>query len=269
MIKYKFLFLGLFFVTLGLQAQSSLTVAEDFLAKDTDGETHYLFDLLNDDKIIVLSFFTTTWGSCNIYTPEIVLSNQDFGCNQGDVFYLGINWGADNNAVSDFMIVHSVGFPCASGLQGQGNQINQQYGIASHITALVITPDRQIVGQFYAPYYPTQDTLNSLLLSLGAQMQDCSVGISESSTNMSYQNTMQISPNPILENAKAYIIIDEGGLFDIQIINNFGVLIQSFTTQLTKGENQINLSLNSLPTGIYYVRVQNNAIVINKTVLKL
>ncbi len=62
MIKHKILFLGLsiFLLTLGIQAQSSLTVAEEFMAKDTGGEAHYLFDILEDDQIAVLTFFTTT-----------------------------------------------------------------------------------------------------------------------------------------------------------------------------------------------------------------
>ena len=58
-----------------------------------------------------------------------------------------------------------------SGLQGSGNEVNELYEIESHITCLVIMPNGEIAGQFYGPNaYPTRDSLNSLLLTLGAEM---------------------------------------------------------------------------------------------------
>ena len=62
MIKFKFLISSFFllFLAINTQAQSSLTEAENFMAKDTDGQTHYLFDILDEGQIVVLTFFTTT-----------------------------------------------------------------------------------------------------------------------------------------------------------------------------------------------------------------
>ena len=253
-MKYKHLLftMSLFMLFTTVKAQSSLTIAEDFMVKSTVGQTYSLFPILDEGKIVVLTFFTTTWGSCNIYTPEIVLSNQDFGCNQGDVFYLGVNWGADNNAVNDFIEVHAVGFPCASGLQGLGNETNEQYGIASHITALVIMPNREIIGQFYGPNaFPTRDSLNNLLLSLGAQMQNCSVGISEESSEIENPEILSIHPNPISDYTEIQILAEHDDHCDIQILNTFGGVIDSFSTPLKKGQNYIDLGLHSLKSGIY------------------
>jgi len=62
MIKHKFILTSflLLFLAVGLQAQTSLSVAENFMVKDTDGQTHHLFDILDEGKIAVLTFFTTT-----------------------------------------------------------------------------------------------------------------------------------------------------------------------------------------------------------------
>lgn len=170
----------------------------------------------------------------------------------------------------DFMEVHAVDFPCASGLEGLGNDINLQYEIASHITVLVIMPDRQIVGQLYGPNsFPTQDTLNSLLLSLGAEMLDCNVGLEENQAQLKEQNTFRIYPNPIAENAEAIIEIEKSGLYNIRIFNNFGSLVRTISTQLTKGENIISIDFNSFEKGIYYISLQgDNQIIINNKVLK-
>ncbi len=62
MIKRKFILTSflLIFLSIGLQAQTSLSVADNFMVKDTDGQTHQFFDILDEGKIAVLTFFTTT-----------------------------------------------------------------------------------------------------------------------------------------------------------------------------------------------------------------
>jgi len=170
----------------------------------------------------------------------------------------------------DFMDVHAVDFPCASGIEGLGNDVNNQYEIASHITVLVITPDRQIVGQLYGPdSFPTQDTLNSLLLSLGAEMLDCNVGISEDKSVLAKKNTLKIFPNPIINRAEAILEIEKNGLYNIRIFNNFGALVYIVYTPLTKGGNVINIDFTPFKKGIYFISVQGEGeLIMNKKVLK-
>lgn len=58
--KYIFIAFALFSIHLSVIAQSSLIIAEDFSAKDTEGIPHILYPILDDGKIVVLKFFTTT-----------------------------------------------------------------------------------------------------------------------------------------------------------------------------------------------------------------
>ena len=62
MMKYKHLLIGIsIFMTFTItKAQSSLTEAEDFTVKSTIGQTYSLFSILDEGKIVVLPFFTTT-----------------------------------------------------------------------------------------------------------------------------------------------------------------------------------------------------------------
>ena len=259
-----FLFLASFFTA---QAQSPLTEAEDFMVKDIHGNSYSLFSILDEGKIVVLPFFTTTCGSCNIYTPEIVLSHRDFGCNEGNVFYLGINWGADNTGVADFIEVHNVGYPCASGIEGLGNEVNLQYEIVAHITALVITPDRQIVGQFYGPdFYPERDTLNNLLLSLGAQMQDCSVGLTELESD---DQVLLSVPNPFRTFVNLNFTIRAEAAYYIQVFNNKGQEVWTDVQYLQEGIQNIEINLETEPQGLYLVHITNkDGFQLKTTILK-
>lgn len=254
--------------TFMLKAQSGLNMAEDFLVKDVNGQTHTLNTYLEQGKIVVLPFFTTTCGSCNIYTPEIVLSHQDFGCNQNNVIYLGINYGSNNIGVSDFISVHAVGYPCASGAEGLGNQINEQYLIASHITALVITPDGEIAGEFYGPdAYPTRDSLNSLLLHLGANMQDCSVGIDDLENSISI---FEIAPNPIKDKTKLTIKAKNQGQYQIEIKDIAGHRLDYFPIYLDSQKNNIELNLEAYSKGLYFIQIWGNGqIISSEKILKI
>lgn len=155
-------------------------------------------------------------------------------------------------------------------MEGLGDLVNTQYGIQSHITVLVVTPDKQIAGQFYGPdYFPTRDTLNNLLLSLGAQMQDCSVGISDSHILSNNFIDIQVSPNPVVENAHLEIKTKGNGFYHIKIMNIFGHVIQSFPTQLNKGINKIDVQLSLVPGGMYFISLyRGDEKLISKRILK-
>jgi len=245
-------------------AQTSLDEAEDFMVKDVGGNMHDLFSYLEEGKIVVLPFFTTTCGSCNIYTPDIVESFYDFGCNQGDVFYLGINWGANNIGVIDFMAAHAVEFPCASGLEGLGNNVNEQYEIASHITALVVLPDGTIAGNFFGPNaYPTRDSLNNLLLSLGAEMQNCTLGFEEKEKieSLSY-------PNPAINKINISFDLPISGKFELNIINMQGQLVQRKDLCLNQNKDY-KINVSQLSKGVYLVQLkQKHEIILNQQIIK-
>lgn len=263
--RFLVIFFGVIFCfSFVAKAQSGLDQAEDFLVKDVYGSNHTLFSYLEEGKIVVLPFFTTTCGSCNIYTPEIVESYHDFGCNTGDVFYLGINWGANNIGVIDFMAVHAVGYPCASGTEGLGNQVNEQYEIATHITALVILPDGTIAGQFFGPNsFPTRDSLNSLLLSLGAHMQTCGVGLEEHK-----ESNLSLYPNPVVDALFINIPTLSNGTYQLDFLNLQGQKILSKYFHITSNEC-IKINTQTISSGIYFLQLKKeDDIIFNHKIIK-
>ena len=135
--------------------------------------------------------------------------------------------------------------------------MNLQYDIVSWLTTIVVTPDRQIVGQFHGTSaYPTRDTLNNLLLSLGAQMMDCSVGIPNEESVVS-ETTLNVYPNPAIQKATMLIHTPIEGDYKVVWRNNLGVTVHSFTTSLLQGQNSLSIDFTDFKAGVYYLSLSD------------
>jgi hypothetical protein len=59
-MKKLILVSGLFLIAIAMHAQTLLDTATNFTVKDTEGNNHELFEILNNDQIVVIDFFSTT-----------------------------------------------------------------------------------------------------------------------------------------------------------------------------------------------------------------
>lgn len=162
-----------FLLTARINAQVPLTTAVDFTVKDLNSNTHHLFDYLDANKIVVIDFFTTSCGPCQTYATQISDAYDYFGCNQGNVVFLGMNWGSDNNAVRIFDSVWDARYPAISGLQGGGNGVTENYEVQSYPTVIVITPDKNIATNYIWP--PAFDSVVNKVTDAGGVPMPCTV----------------------------------------------------------------------------------------------
>ena len=88
------------FSTFTLNAQTTLTTAVDFTAKDIDGNTFNLFDKLDQGKFVFLDFMFTTCGPCQNTGPKLHEAFITYGANAptAPMFFVSINRD-DNNSV--------------------------------------------------------------------------------------------------------------------------------------------------------------------------
>lgn len=176
-------------------AQTLLDTAVNFTVKDVNGVTHRLNEYLEQDKMVVIDFFTITCGPCSTYAPMINESYRHFGCNSSNVVFLGINWGADNAGVADFGITNGVYYPEISGTEGNGNHVVADYGILSYPTVVLIMPDSRIAEKYIWP--PTTAHLDSILVANGGIAFECTTPISTFNDNKTgYNRIVSVFPMP-------------------------------------------------------------------------
>jgi thiol-disulfide isomerase/thioredoxin len=191
---YKLLIATLISFSNHVIAQVSIDTAVDFSVKDVNSVSHHLFDYLDNDKIIVIDFFTTNCGPCQTYASHVSQAYEYFGCNEGNVIFLGMNWGSNNDEVRIFDSLWGAHYPSVSGLQGGGNGVVDNYQVLSYPTVAIITPDRLIANHLIWP--PAYDSIVQEVLASGGIPGQCTVS-----------NSYVTEENPMLR------ILSSGELF--------------------------------------------------------
>lgn len=264
----KHLYLSFAFLCLMgcVSAQTPLTVARDFSAKDLDGNAHHLFDYLDNGKFVLLDFFTASCGSCQVYASQVSAAYNDFGCNSGNVIFLGINWGSNNENVQDFDSVYGAFYPAISGTQGGGNRAVDSFQILSYPTVILIAPNRQIVEQYIWP--PSQLVLDSIISAYGGVKQSCNVGM-DSYSRLKAISSFDIWPNPASVEFKIHAAA--GSNAEVSIFNSQGRLLKKLGYEDYHGKETWRINeIPGMKPGLFLFVLKEDGIIIGtrKLVIK-
>lgn len=247
---------------LGINAQTPLEEAVEFSVKTLDSETIRLFPILDAGNIVVIDFFSTSCGPCQTFAYDFEMAYQNFGSNQGNVFFLAINYNSDNRGVEIFDSIFNITLPSASGLEGGGNAVYEAYGITAYPTVILITPDHQITEQFI--WEPTAENITNAVVSAGGTL----VGEIEKYDGLS---GLTISPNPGKDLVKLFFDTEKSGQISYQILDLTGrVFLKEENIIVVKGNNQININLTTLPSAVYLVKLfdMNQKVIVQKIVVE-
>lgn len=226
------------------KSQTLLTEANDFHIKTIEGTPIYLFPLLDEDNyIVVIDFFSTTCGSCQDYADDFQQSYIDFGENTGNVYFMGINWGNDNEGVHEFDSVFGLTFPTASGVQGGGNIVFLDYQVQSYPSVIVIKPNHEISNQYV--WEPSTENINQAIIEAGGIMV---------SKDEIYSETLNIYPNPAIDKVNIDFKTNDVSETYIDIINTKGQIVFQKVV-VNNRKKTITLEFDNFDRGIYFVRI--------------
>ena len=145
-------FLMFYFISQVLIAQiPNGNIAPNFTLTDIDGNTHELYDYLNQGKSVLLDFFAVWCSPCQSHAQTLENAFQTYGPN-GDNSMMFLSLEAED-ATTDAQCINYGGFPWSSIISypivNTTGSIPYQYNINYYPSVFIVCPDRTIteVGQ--------------------------------------------------------------------------------------------------------------------------
>lgn len=247
-----------------LKGQVSLDTAVNFTVKDVKGTTHHLSEYLEQGKMVVVDFFTITCGPCSTYAPLINESYKHFGCNTSNVVFLGINWGGDNNGVTEFGNTYGVQYPEISGTEGNGNHVVADYGVLSYPTVILILKDSFIREKYIWP--PTTEHLDSIIEANGGIRSGSLTPISETISGAAVLNRIK-TVFPVPADKYVMCLTAVTSLCALQLYSLTGNAV-SQRIPVSPGQ-EIRLNLEGIAPGYYRLILynENGTVIDSKPIL--
>ncbi len=243
----------LFFLSVTFtKAQTTLSTAVDFTVTDTHGNPHNLFSILNSGKYVCIDFFFTTCGACIATCPYYKETFTNFGCNTQDVYFISVDLGNTNSEVDAYETAYlggSSGYPAVSGTDGGGDAVVSSYGITAFPTYILIAPNKAVVEQdmWGASGITSAADFDTYFTAHSLSHKACLSGITEETL----ANSISVFPNPAIEN----LIIETSNNEKVNAVKVYDVLGKILIDQKLDNSERIELNVNSLDKGIYYIEV--------------
>lgn len=234
----------LFFTSLTAQIGDP---APDFTITDIHGQKHHLYEYLNQNKKVLLDFFFTTCIPCQYYSPQVNKAYEKYGCNTQDVIFLSIDYDDTDAEVSQYEETYKTDYPTASGLEGGGNAVINQYGIQAFPTLLLIDSTKKIIDEISPP---TLIVFDFIFTQYGITPKTCLTA----TNNQIKEQSMFIYPNPIrYGKIQVYTSHVIGSDAQFEIMDFSGKVMKQYPIKKL-GENNCSLEVSEITAGSYLLK---------------
>lgn len=260
--KLHLTFMVLILVLSNISAQTPLTSAPDITVKTIKGDIISLYSLLAENKVVVVDFFSVSCGPCQTFAHDFEEAYQGFGANQGNVFFLGVNYNGTNADVIFFDSVFDITLPSCSGLEGGGNLAFETFQISAYPTVVVVQPDKTIAAQHV--WEPTFANITDAVINAGGLF------VGQNENHIQHLNQISFFPQPARDHVKIGFDCDQSWNQSIIMVRDLtGRVVFEQKLETLIGKNTLTLETEQFQSGHYVVEVvAGSQVLVGKLVIQ-
>jgi hypothetical protein len=189
---------------------------------------------------------------------------EEFGCNDGNVFFMGIDKGNTNQDVIYFDSIYGIQYPGISGQNGGGNEVHLLYEIQAIPSVVVIQSDKVIAVKQIWP--PSTNNIVDSVSNAGGILQACLTNIQVAL----HEDILSIEPNPVKDYTYLHLNLQSDKEIEINVYNLTGKKIMEFKpAYYPAGKYYVKADFTHEPEGFYFVQVLENGRVVTTKKLVL
>jgi len=237
-------------------------IVPDFTITDLNGDVHTLYDYTAAGKWVLVDFFAFWCGPCAANAPTVNEFYHKYGCNQGNVIVLGVEYEGTEEQTHEFEAWAGIDvdnpYPSASGLVGGGAAVHAAYGPSAFPTIIAISPENILLNHDIWPISGIQ-TLEANFPEEALVELSCSVNVDESAVVADFG----ISPNPATDLSFVNIGLTQATMIELLVTDALGRQVEYVQAGIMNpGMQRLELNISNLQSGIFYVTLMSNGNII-------
>ena len=229
----------------------------DIRITDTYGNAYRLYDELRSGKTILLDFFASWCGPCEISTPKINKLWDSFGRGASSFQVFGVTTDPQDS----YSVINNLDWGAEYPKFAASNQTKRLYDHFERTVGgqdaipffLMICPDKENPAyskiSWFSNGWSDDDEVRQAALSCNASL---------SVVDRSESKPFSLFPNPASQQTYLELNLESRGQVDIKVFNNLGQAVYLKNTIMSAGTHRIELPLELLDSGLHYVQLKSN-----------
>ena len=242
----KSIFLSALTLLLGVTAIGQ-TTATNFTADDCDGNSHTLFDELDNGKIIVMTWVMPC-GPCAGAAISAKTATETYAASDNVVFYLIDDyantscgsltaWANNNQLTGSTVFSHS-------------SISMTDYGFAGMPKTVVLGCNNHKI------YFNSNNGTDGLETAINLALAECLTAGTDEKITTNFN--LSVYPNPALNDFTLKYNLSENSDVNINIFNLLGEKVKTITLNEKQlaGQYNLNVDVSDIPNGVYTVNLE-------------